>query len=329
MELTFDFVNAKIRAMRSMLYEADRLRALSQLRTSGELLAALFPQRRIAGVLDFERALVETHVSELLRVWKCLYGRQADFFFWNLVRYQVEDLKVILRGAAAGEDPKRIRELLVDLPGPLALPLDDMIALRADPAALADRLTGKGVAELLAQRNFPATEDPFLRETALDARYLMRLVDEVKTLSQADQDVVQGLVRFEVDLANVLAALRARLNYGLTPEAASGLYIPAAGRIHREAWLALLADPSLERAARLLGMRPEEVASLSLLEWLGARRLYDLACRRFRRSMLDYGAVPAFFHIKRTELANLLRLSGTLSYELEARTAATGLIGVA
>ena len=119
--------------MRSFLYEGDRLLDLCNLRSAGDLATELLPDYPVTDALELERSLVVAHVKELLRVLSFLDGDNLRFFQWELARYRLENIKVVLRSGFSGESPETTRRLLADLPEPLWLPLDELVAMRTSP----------------------------------------------------------------------------------------------------------------------------------------------------------------------------------------------------
>ena len=298
-----DYVSAKMRAIRSRLYEGERLRGLLGLGSVSALGERVLPGSRATSVRGLERSLVEAHVSELVRIWRHLSGRRGEFFLWLLARYPLENLKVIVRGRAGGVGAEAIGELVARFGEPLGLPLDELIAEGVSDEQLT-RLRRRGVpGRALPAAWGEAKGDPFKMETMLEGGYFRELVGAMGRLGGRDRRAVDGLVQFEVDLANVMLALRGRTKYGMKAGEVEGYYV-AGGRVGQERWVRFVEGPTPAEGAALLGVREESPTGIPELGWLAARRLYSLACRRFRESVLEYGAVAAFFHIKRTELAD-------------------------
>ena len=303
--------------MRSFLYEGDRALDLCRARSMSDLIGELLPAYPVTSALDFERSLVVMHVKELLRVGVQLSGAFADFYEWALARYCLENVKVILRSGFSGESAETTRALVADLPAPLALPLDRLVEVRTSPASIPALIPHRPIADLVARAMIAGDNDPFLLESAMDAGYLRMLVKAAEDLPRRHRAGAVRLVGCEVDTANVMLALRARLNYELEPEAVAPFF-DEGGAVPPERWHALVADPSVERAMELTRVEVPRKPRATRLEWELTRKLYRLACGIFRRSLDDFGVVVAFFYIKRAELADLLQVVGAQSYGLSA-----------
>ncbi len=321
----FSFVSAKLHGMRSKLYEGERLEALATLRSPFELMTAVLPRTDVRDRMDFERRLVEQHLRDLDRVRALLDDANREFFNWQLERYRMENVKVLLRAWKAREAGVDVRSLLVTLPDDYALPVDRLLAavkLTDFMWALPGRRYAEGIKRGAVQ--FHDTQKLFFIEAGLDAVYFEELCRRCEELKAADREEVGELVRFEVLVYDVLFAVRGRLNLGLSIEDVSDFLVtgiaPAPGSAAFEPMLAasdfagtLAAMPS--RRTLLGTSEPKDMAGLqrALHE-----RLFRAANRAFYRSMFHMGVVEAFYYLKRVELANLIRVAELLRQERSA-----------
>jgi vacuolar-type H+-ATPase subunit C/Vma6 len=323
----FSFVSAKLHGMRSKLYEGARLDALTSLRNPFELIAAVLPGTDVRDRMDFERRLVEQHVRDLNRVRTLLDGPNRAFFDWQLERYRMENVKVLLRAwkarsESAGSD---VRALLVNLPEGYALSVDRLLSaakLTDFMWALPGRLYAQGIKRGAVQ--FHDTQKLFFIEAGLDAVYFEELCRRCGDLETADREEVEELLRIEVLVYDVLFAVRGRLNLGLSIEDVGDFLVtgiaPAPGSVVFEAMLGasdfagmLAAMPSRRT---LLGTA--EPMDLVGLQRALHERLARGANRSFYHSMFHMGAVEAFYYLKRIELANLIRVAELLRQERPA-----------
>ena len=312
---------AKVRAMRSRLYEGDRLGELERARSIPELAQRLGFGEVAVGHLQLEALLVARHIADLLKVAPLLDGARGELYDWLLVRYQMENLKVVLRFWAAGEPVGQLARHLVEVPGLPSLPvaelaevgdLADFIGLVPEP------VFARGLSRGLAY--WQAEGRTFFAETGLDAAYFQELIRRHAALGRADRQVTEQLVRVDLDTYNVLLVARAQLNYHLQLEDVAG-FVVAGGRISPEALVeargqALSDILSRLEALALMHLGEEMPTTLPQLEDAMALRLYRVANRRYYQSMLDLGAVVAFYYLKRNELANLVRVVEGLRYQV-------------
>ena len=320
----FAFVAAKLHGMRSKLYEAERVEPLTSLRNAFEMMASVFPRLDVRSRTRFERTLVETHVRDLVRVQTFLQGRNRYFFDWQLERYRVENLKVVLRGWKAQRPIDAVTELLIDLPEAYAVPVAELLATRKlnDVIKLMPvACYGKGVRKASVQ--FHDTGRLFHIEAGLDQAYFEELCARARRLKHTDRGQVNELVRREVLMYDVLFIMRARLNYDVAPEDVREFVVTGTDPAPRR----MMLEPIIE-ADRLEGMiaaLPEEKdllgpgvmpTNLEELQQCMWERLYLAANRLFYRAVFHMGCVEAFYYIKRVELRNLIRIAELLRQEI-------------
>ena len=322
----FAFVSAKLHGMRSKLYEGPRIDVLTSLRNAFEMMASVFPDLEVRSRTRFERHLTRQHVRDLRRVQMFLQKRNRHFLDWQLERYRIENLKVVLRGWKSRLSPAGVAELLVELPEEYSLPVEEILGtdklidvIRLMPVEGFGRAIRRGTVQ------FHDTNRLFYIEAALDAFYFEELCRRAGMLRSADRDEVNELLGIEVLIYEILFIMRARLNYEATVEDVREFLVkaphPAAagkleGLLRGDSFDGMLA--AMPQRKELLGPGPEptDLGELQRRTW---ERLYLAANRVFYRSMFHMGCVEAFYYIKRVELANLIRVAELLKQELSAR----------
>jgi len=238
-------------------------------------------------------------------------------------RFQIENLKVLLRGFLSHTPFDALQEHLVPLPRELTL--DAQALLDAETIdAFAKRLpTGWPQKQLQAAIAAHRDESQaFFFEAALDAGYFQELLIRVEQLPAAEKELIQPLARQEVDMFHFMLAVRGKFNHGLTAESLFPLRVSGSGAA-AERFKAMLAAPDISTAAKLgLGHAFDELPAAALdattLEALGWRRFLRLANGAFRRSHMGLAAVVGYLEIRRVETANLITLSEGIRTGVEA-----------
>ncbi|HPD14820.1 MAG TPA: V-type ATPase subunit [Planctomycetota bacterium] len=327
----FDYIQAKVHGLRSRVYELDRLDALCDLRTVAQLWHRLYPEADAQGHHELQRRLLADHVAELASVQPHLPEPLGPLYAWMMRRFQVENLKVILRAWKAHEPPERVLPFLAPLRGGLALEAAPL--LRA--ADLASFVLGIPEPQLRAAALEAAPQhaeagETFFVEAALDAAYYTRLLSLAAELPALHRRTCEPLVRLEAAIYNTLAIFRLKLNYHLAQEKARAFL--AQGALHLVQVERLFDYPDfrdmLAHVPREL-VRPEDAARLFAiadLERAVWERLLRVANRQFYRSVGDLGLVVAFYTVKRVELANLIRVIEGVRYGLAPTLIREGLI---
>lgn len=317
-----DYLAARFHGRRSRVAEAERLDALYRLRTIPELAAAVFPDAKLQTSAEFQRRTLEDSLAELSHSLRYLDETGSDLLAWMVVRFQVENLKVLLRGFLDHAPSEVLREHLIALPADLALSVNELLA-----AETLERFVDRLPREMprkslrLALDHYSGQLRPFFVEAALDRGYFQELLARAGRLSDADTEVVAPIIEQEVNMFLLMLAVRGRFGYGLTPEMLLPLHLRSRG-IPIGRFNAMLTAPDLRTAAafgvdRVIDALPPEhkssettgpldAAELEALAWKRFLRLANRACRR---SHMGLGAIIGYAVIRRVEVANLISLS--------------------
>jgi len=315
--LDLDYLAANVHGRRSRLAEADRLDTLCRLRTVTDLARALFPESRFLTATALQRVLILDQVEELAEIASRLLGAAGRYLDWLGVRFQMENLKVLVRGLAGGMALENLRPHLVLLPDDLALPVEALASagsLEAFAALVPHEPLREGLrrgGDLFARR-----PKAFFLEAGLDAGFLEELLSRTRALPAADRREVLPITLQEADTFHMMLAARGKFHYGLSPEAVVPFHVRGTWLARRTFEAMAAAEHVADVASSAVGAALDEhpvVAGETLtpadLEPLAWGRFYRLANRAFRRSHMGLGAVVAYAAIRRVELANLITLS--------------------
>jgi vacuolar-type H+-ATPase subunit C/Vma6 len=334
-----DYLTARIHALRSRMAEAERLDGLCRIGSLPEFYLTIFPEHEFKGNLDFQRRLVNELIDELSVLSSRMSGPGANLIDWTLVRFQVENLKVLIRACLARTPVEGLYGHLVPLPRELAL---DQEGLAAAPS-LEDfvRLVPKGFPRdnlEKALKIYPDNPRPFFFEAALDRGYFQGLLAGTERLSQEDRGIVGPMVYQEVDIFHLMVVARGKFYYNLMSEMLQPLHV-AGSRISRALFIAMLNDQDIYTAAgraarRVLDAAPFEEApkdgskaiNASTLESLAWKRFFRLANLAFRQSHMGLGAIMGYVGLRRVEVANLITISEGIRSNMAAETISGRLI---
>jgi vacuolar-type H+-ATPase subunit C/Vma6 len=292
--------------------------------TLSELALSVFPASDFRGLTDFQRLCAGTLAEEVAGLCKRLSGPGAALLRWLLVRFQVENLKVLIRVHLARTPRTDAHQYLIPFPGRSSLnvhelsaaeSLTDFIRLVPDP------FFRKGL-----EKAFEIHGDnprPFFFETALDHCFLHGLLARVEDLPGEDRETVLPMARQEADIFHLALVGRGRFLYGLAPETLLPLHVMG-GRIPFDHLSSMLNERDLSlavqhahsvisdsndgtgRTAAESGKIEEDPRFYERLAWRQFLRLSNLA---FRSSHMGLAAVVGYVGIRRVEVANLITLS--------------------
>ena len=303
--------------MGSKLPSHEALHELTELKL--EDLAAVSGFDQVVGDHDaarlatFERTLMQTWLDELSALLRPLEGPARRLLTHWASRYEVLNIKALVRGKIGQLPVDEIEKSLFRLPGFLSLNHDQL--LHTDSVTeLLRQLLKTPYRRLAAQalRRFEERPDPFLLDATLDQQFYGDLIDRSHHLSGTDRAEVLSLIGRIVDRHNLVWSLRYRYNYGL--QASEVLYLAIdGGRVLDRARLQEVLRPdSLAEALRALppglpggGRLPQQI---TLIEAVMRQDLFAYAERAMRFSpsaltsvlsylVLRYGGIKALYAI--------------------------------
>lgn len=305
-----DYISARLHARRSALAELKRLDFLCGLRTIPELARALYPAPAVLSCAELQARLLRDLVLESVEVSGYFSGPGFRLLGALLARFQVENLKALIRGLAARREPGAAQSCLIPLPPELELfpagPPGTMAELvRLLPAGVLKESLGG------AQALYSAQARPFFYEAALDRGYFSELLARANALPVEDRAAVGAMVRQEADIFHLLLAARGRFLYGLKrgellPFHVEGTEIPL------RRFAAMLDAPDLSAAfalaiGRALDSKPS-ASGPAAGEAMAWNRYLRLADRAFRAVHMGFGVAAGYAVIRRVEVMNLITL---------------------
>ena len=112
-----DYLAARLHGSRSKMAEGERLDALCRIRSVEEYARTILPDGESRSIGDLQRQLIERFIEEIRRVAAQLTGARAHLVAWMPVRFESENLKVLLRSSITKVNPEDAAGHLVHVPG--------------------------------------------------------------------------------------------------------------------------------------------------------------------------------------------------------------------
>ncbi|WP_077729674.1 V-type ATPase subunit [Methylocaldum sp. 14B] len=247
----YAFFNARVALLAGRLLPRERLAALIDALEEQErevLGRAGLDAEAARDPVGLESALITLFLADLVALVRALTGPARDFFIYWAHRFEVSNLKAIIRGKLAGEPVSALREQLTDI-GPYAtLPLDELLNAEDIPELLRRLERTPYYADMArqARRIFEERRDLFALDAALDRRYYAGLSQRAQAIKSTDGRNLQILVGSLIDRINLVWLLRYRFAYHLPPAEAYYLLIPASYRLSSRRLLELAELTSVE-----------------------------------------------------------------------------------
>jgi V/A-type H+/Na+-transporting ATPase subunit C len=320
----YDYANARLRALKSQLFDRRTLLEFAALTRVDDLTARLADSpygeevRAALGRYFGPRVVMDAcrlHLAATFRRVRGFFDEEAAHLLNALLgRYDLFNLKTILRGQEARTPAAEILEALVP-----AGDLDES-ALRAlvrqpDPTATADLLrtwnTAYAATVRQALAEYTNTHDWSAFEAALDAVFYRRMLGSLQKGEENDE-LVQKVLAREIDTANVMTVLRMREAGGAWGEDEIKGRLLSGGELSVD-WLLGLARATREDEALASLRAPKFGEATAMVETLDLARIQHEMDRDllrfgisfFARDPLTISTAIGFITAKKAEATDL------------------------
>jgi len=263
-----------------------------------------------ARLAAFERALMQTWLDELGALLRPLAGPARRLLTQWASRYELLNIKALVRGKLGQLPNEEIERSLFVLPGFLSLNLDELLNTDSVPELLR-HLQKTRYQRLATQalRRYEERPDPFLLDATLDQQFYGDLANRAQQLAGDDRSETLDLIGRIVDRHNLVWSLRYRFNYGLQPSEVLYLAIDGGRVLNRSVLQQILQADTLHEALRLLpgnllshGEVPQQITQIeaALRDDLSAH-----AARAMRRSPSALTSVLAYLVLRHHDITSL------------------------
>ena len=150
-------------------------------------------------------------------------------------RYEVDNLKALIRGVETGTSWERVRYVLFPLGSFTVLPAESMMEAE-DVGAAVEQLRGTPYYDTLAHamERYTAEHSLFPLEVVLDLAYWRELWRDVNQLPNSDRTPGRRVVGSLLDASNLMWAIRYRVSHHLSEEEIINYTLPSGYLVHDE-----------------------------------------------------------------------------------------------
>ncbi|MDJ0741674.1 MAG: V-type ATPase subunit [Gammaproteobacteria bacterium] len=308
------YLRTRLAILGANLLGAARLAELAQMPLD-ELVAAtgfdeLESDRRTSSLAIYERSLMQTWLDELSALLRPLGGPARRLLTQWASRYEVLNIKALVRGKLGQLPNEHIEQSLFELPGFLGLNHNDLLNTDNVPELLRrlQRTRYRGLATQ-ALRRFEERPDPFLIDATLDQQFYGELINRAQMLGGDDRTETVNLIGRIVDRHNLVWSLRYRFNYGLQPSEVLYLAIDGGRVLNRPVLQQILQSETLEQAVqqlpRYLASQDQLPTRITHLDAVLRNDLHDYAHGAMRRSPSAVTSVLAYLVLRHGEMKDL------------------------
>lgn len=178
-----------------------------------------------------EQSIVRSQLDDLLVLMRAAKGGRKFLEYWAR-RFELSNLKAIIRAKLSGTPIAAVRRELIDLGFLASLPLEELLHTEG-VGELLRRLETTHYADIVrfARRAFEAQPRLFDLDAALDRRYYHGLVELARPQEEAFGKPFRTLMEMLVDRINLVWLLRYRFLYRLPPAQVYYLLVPSHYRL--------------------------------------------------------------------------------------------------
>jgi V/A-type H+-transporting ATPase subunit C len=220
------YLNTRVTLFSSRLWQSENLNNLidTPAEEMGATLGAHDLPQLAAGFDSLDnRSLEQRIIAQLLEettvLIRPLAGIERDFLIYWTERFEVSNLKTLLRGKMTRERPAALLNRLTPMGSFGRLDIQDL-AHAEDVNELLRRLEAGPYATIVRQARrgaFKESHNPFILDAALDRSYYEGLAQRARPLETAAGLSFRRLMGTLIDRINLVWLLRYRFNYNLPP----------------------------------------------------------------------------------------------------------------
>lgn len=182
-----------------------------------------------------EQALLQRIMLELSVLLRPLSGRTRGLLLYWPRKYELYNLKTLIRGKLNDLGMEEIRDNLHDLPANIRLPHESL--LQAENVLEMLRQLERGPYAMIARQArhvYEEKNEGFSLDSAIDRLYYTGMMQHLNMADSSDKHGAQKLIGLLIDRQNILWLMRYRLVYRFASSEAYYLLIPTGGRIQRD-----------------------------------------------------------------------------------------------
>lgn len=338
----YAYLNTLVSALSERLLSAGELRGLVE-QPAADATALLRSTGLEAFSLEemedrsLEQMLVTTLLVEAQRLIRPLTSDVRDLMGYWLGRFEIGNLKAVIRGKLAGRPKHIIQQDFIDVGVMATLPLEDLLEaedtqemlrqLGRTPYASIARQARSAEEEGRLQASNGEHEELFLMEAIIDREYFAGLERRVKAVGAPDRATLRPLIGSVIDQNNLVWLLRYRFAYRLAPPLAYFLLCPGGYHLNGSQLLAIVRSESFEEALgnipAPLGPLVAKAASISEVEDRLESYLATTAQFILKRTRFNPGRALAYLFLREKELfhiygvlkGRILQLTPTLIHQ--------------
>ena len=329
----YAYPNAKVRALKGQLLSDDTFRALLNCERLEEVLNVLrstyyaeslaeLPSPDVSGP-QLNSMLYRSLFEDYEKTIRALDRKLQPFFILLYQRYELTNLKTILRGIFSQAATEDVQALLLPTARYTLFSKDALLALRNIQDVIT-HLQGSFFQYPLNQalRRFEEEQEIFPLEMALDLHYYQTLWEAMKKLPTSEEKIIRKLLGIRLDILNLTWILRFKEEYHFSPEEILNYTIHHGANFRLKDRRQLSEAKSAAEILVLLTQSPyakslpEPPPDLSTLHIILSRYLIAHIRAYFSGNPFQVGVILGYLWVKEFEIHDIISIAEAKRYGL-------------
>lgn len=258
-----------------------------------------------------ELAFLLALLDEFAVLSRSVHGAGRQLLIHWIRRFELANLKTLLRGKVAGRSAAKIRDELIQLGSFATLPMDSLLATEDLPELLR-QLENTPYRTIVYQARvaFEEQQELFILDSTLDQRYFSVLGQQLRSFDGDERRWLERLLGTYIDHTNLVWLLRYRFAYGLPPAQAYYLLASGGHRIVARDWLRLAEEQSISAVIaalpKTLSVLVEGALSVSEVSRRLEREMYRVATRVLNHGVFTLARALAYLLLRELQAQRLL-----------------------
>jgi len=329
--LLFSAVNSKMHTMQSKLLKKADFEKLIEINNFKDALAYLVNNTGYKDAFigaDINNVKIEDVEAYLKKNYIKNFRKLQYYFFRNynkliktlFMRYEIEDLKTIIRGKYRNQPPEQIKKFMMYENALSSFNYDELINEK-DIASVIQALKNTKYYNHI----HPLVKDIdekglFALETYLDFKYFSQIRDIVKKIKREDRKVMQREVGIYIDLLNIQWIYRGIKFYNVSKEELFNYIIYDGHELDNEFLKKLCYVENLEQFKEILKTTPygNIIKEIENEDYLFEREILDYIKQRYfeinKESKMNISILMSFLEISLIEIRDIITILESKRY---------------
>lgn len=282
---------------------------------------------------ELEKLFKTSLYEDFMKLLRFLRGGPAEFLKAAFLRYEIEDLKMLLRVVYTGRDSEAIRDSLVFLKEYSDLDFEKLTGSN-NIHHIIGNLKGSEYYKVLSPfLDSTKQQNLFDMEMSLDLHFFMTILKlKDKLLSGADRESITQTFGIEIDILNILMIYRCKKLFNFPKELTVKYVIPYWYRLSREQLIHLSESRDVEEFKRHVSKTKYshifKADDEHLWETNSMNYMYRVYKSHLRSDCFNIGLSMAYLHLKEMDIRNIITLIEGVRYNLSREEIKSYLAGI-